>query len=117
MARDILSKDEVEALLGGIGDGAGLPAAASEAGAAVAERGTSEAGDDVALEVAVEIGRTTLTLRELLQLGPGAVVELAKVASEHLDVLVDGKPFARGLAVTVNDKFGVRLTDVMSRPR
>src|SRR5919108_3220871 len=111
MARDILSKDEVEALLGGIGDGivraAGPPAAAPEADPAFAERGKSEAGDDIALEVAVEIGRTTLTLRELLQLGPGAVVELAKVASEHLDVLVDGKPFARGLAVTVNDKFGV----------
>ena len=114
MARDILSKDEVEALLRGIGDG-GVRAAGPTAAAPEVVHGDSEADDDIPLEVAVEIGRTTLTLRELLQLGPGAVVELAKVASEHLDVLVNGRPFARGQAVTVNDKFGVRLTDVMGR--
>ena len=69
---------------------------------------------DIPLEVTVEIGRTRLPLRTLLQLGAGSVIELAKLAGEPLDVLVNGKPIARGEAVMVNDKFGVRLTDVIS---
>ena len=69
---------------------------------------------DIPLEVTVEIGRTRLTLRELLALGPGAVIELEKLADEPLDVLVNGRPIAHGEAVMVNDKFGVRLTDVIS---
>lgn len=69
---------------------------------------------DIPLEVTAEIGRSTLPLRELLQLTPGAVVELAKLAGEPLDVLVNGKLVARGEAVLVNDKFGVRLTDIVS---
>ena len=69
---------------------------------------------DIPLRVTVEMGRTKLALRDLLQLGPGSVVELAKAAGEPLDVLVNGKPVARGEAVMVNDKFGVRLTDVIS---
>jgi flagellar motor switch protein FliN/FliY len=69
---------------------------------------------DIPLEVTVEIGRTRLPLGTLLQLGAGSVVELAKAAGEALDVLVNGKPIARGEAVMVNDKFGVRLTDVIS---
>jgi flagellar motor switch protein FliN len=69
---------------------------------------------DIPLEVTVEMGRTKLPLRTLLQLGAGSVIELAKLAGEPLDVLVNGKPIARGEAVMVNDKFGVRLTDVIS---
>ena len=69
---------------------------------------------DVPLEVTVEIGRTRLAIRELLELGPGSVIELQKLAGETLDVLINGKPIARGEAVMVNDKFGVRLTDVAS---
>ena len=69
---------------------------------------------DIPLEVTVEIGRTRLPLRTLLQLGAGSVIELGKLAGEPLDVLVNGKPIARGEAVMVNDKFGVRLTDVIS---
>jgi flagellar motor switch protein FliN/FliY len=69
---------------------------------------------DIPLEVTVEIGRARLALRELLALTPGAVVELVKMAGEPLDVLVNGKPIARGEAVMVGDKFGVRLTDVIS---
>ena len=69
---------------------------------------------DIPLEVTVEIGRTRLAIRELLQLGPGSVVELQKLAGETLDVLINGRPIARGEAVMVNDKFGVRLTDVAS---
>ena len=69
---------------------------------------------DIPLEVTVEMGRTRLPLRALIQLGAGSVIELAKLAGEPLDVLVNGKPIARGEAVMVNDKFGVRLTDVIS---
>jgi len=69
---------------------------------------------DIPLEVTVEIGRTRLAIRELLELGPGSVIELQKLAGETLDVLINGKPIARGEAVMVNDKFGVRLTDVIS---
>jgi len=71
---------------------------------------------DIPLEVTVEIGRARLAIRELLQLGPGSVMELAKAAGEPLDVLVNGKPIARGEAVMVNDRFGVRLTDIISPP-
>jgi flagellar motor switch protein FliN/FliY len=69
---------------------------------------------DIPLEVTVEIGRTKLALKDLLALSAGSVIELAKGADEHLDVLVNGKPIARGEAVMVNDKFGIRLTDVTS---
>jgi len=69
---------------------------------------------DIPLELTVEIGRTRLAIRELLELGPGSVVELAKLAGEHLDVLINGKAIARGEAVLVNDRFGIRLTDVIS---
>ena len=71
---------------------------------------------DIPLEVTVEIGRARLAIRDLLQLGPGSVLELAKAAGEPLDVLVNGKPIARGEAVMVNDRFGVRLTDIISPP-
>jgi flagellar motor switch protein FliN/FliY len=70
---------------------------------------------DIPLEVTVELGRTRLALRELLALAAGSVVELGKLVGEPLDVLVNGKLVARGEAVMVNDKFGVRLTDIVSR--
>jgi flagellar motor switch protein FliN len=69
---------------------------------------------DIPLEVTVEMGRASVPLGSLLQLAAGSVVELSKLAGEPLDVLVNGKPIARGEAVMVNDKFGVRLTDVIS---
>lgn len=69
---------------------------------------------DVPLDVAVEIGRTRVAIRDLLRLGQGSVLELAKAAGEPLDVLINGKPVARGEAVMVNDRFGVRLTDIIS---
>ena len=70
---------------------------------------------DIPLEIAVELGRTRLALRDLLALAAGSVVELGKLAGEPLDVLVNGKLVARGECVMVNDKFGVRLTDIVSR--
>ncbi len=69
---------------------------------------------DVPLSVTVELGRTRMMVRDLLRLGHGSVVELTKMAGEPLDILVNGKPVARGEAVMVNDRFGVRLTDVVS---
>jgi flagellar motor switch protein FliN/FliY len=70
---------------------------------------------DIPLDVTVELGRARLELRELLALASGSVVELGKLAGEPLDVLVNGKLVARGECVVVNDKFGVRLTDIVSR--
>lgn len=69
---------------------------------------------DVALQVTVEVGRTKMTIQDLLRLGQGSVVELEKLAGEPLDIYINGKQVARGEAVIVNDKFGVRLTDIVS---
>jgi flagellar motor switch protein FliN/FliY len=69
---------------------------------------------DVPLAVSVELGRVRMTVRELLALGAGSVIELAKAAGEPLDVLINGRPVARGEAVMVNEKFGVRLTEIVS---
>ena len=70
---------------------------------------------DIPLEVTVELGRVRMPVRELLALAAGSVIELTKLAGEPLDVLVNGKLVARGECVMVNDKFGVRLTDIVSR--
>jgi len=69
---------------------------------------------DVPLSVTVELGRVRMPVRQLLALGSGAVIELSKLAGEPLDVLINGKPVARGEAVMVNERFGVRLTEVVS---
>ncbi len=69
---------------------------------------------DVPLAVSVELGRVRMPVRDLLALGAGSVVELAKLAGEPLDVLINGRPVARGEAVMVNEKFGVRLTEIVS---
>ncbi|MDR2050601.1 MAG: flagellar motor switch protein FliN [Deltaproteobacteria bacterium] len=69
---------------------------------------------DIPLDVSAELGRTSLLINELLQLGQGSVVELAKMAGEPLEVYVNGKLVARGEAVVINEKFGVRLTDIIS---
>lgn len=81
-----------------------------------------EAGDEVNLDVildipvtiAMEIGRTTISIRNLLQLNQGSVVELDRLAGEPMDVLVNGTLVAHGEVVVVNEKFGIRLTDVIS---
>ena len=69
---------------------------------------------DIPLDVSAELGRTRLLVNELLQLGQGSVVELDKLAGEALEVYVNGKLVARGEAVVINEKFGVRLTDIIS---
>lgn len=70
---------------------------------------------DVNLQVTVEVGRSRMTIQDLLQLGQGSVMELEKLAGESLDIYVNGKKVARGEAVIVNEKFGVRLTDIISQ--
>ena len=69
----------------------------------------------VNLQVAVEIGRTTLPIRDVLALTPGSIVELDKLAGEKVDVLINGRPIAQGEVVVVDENFGVRITDVVSR--
>ena len=70
---------------------------------------------DVPLDLSVELGRARMTIQDLLGLGPGSVIELDKVAGEALDILVNDRLVARGEAVVVNDKFGVRITDIVSQ--
>jgi flagellar motor switch protein FliN/FliY len=69
---------------------------------------------DVPVTISMEIGRTQLTIRNLLQLTQGSVIELDRLAGEPMDVLVNGTLIAQGEVVVVNEKFGIRLTDVIS---
>lgn len=69
---------------------------------------------DIPLKVTVELGRTTVIVKDLLQLGQGSVLELDKLAGEPLEILVNGKLVAKGEVVVVNEKFGIRLTDIIS---
>jgi flagellar motor switch protein FliN/FliY len=95
-------------------------AAFAEADSQVESRksSTDELNMDVILDVPVtlsmEIGRTQINIRNLLQLNQGSVVELDRFAGEPLDVLVNGTLIAHGEVVVINDKFGIRLTDVIS---
>jgi flagellar motor switch protein FliN len=86
------------------------------------EDGATDAGRDVNLEVildvpvtlSMEVGRTRIPIRNLLQLNQGSVIELDREAGEALDVFVNGTLIAHGEVVVVNEKFGIRLTDVIS---
>ena len=69
---------------------------------------------DVQLQVSVEVGRCRMSIQDLLQLGQGSVIELTKLAGEPLDIFINDRPIARGEAVIVNEKFGVRITDIIS---
>ena len=68
---------------------------------------------DVPVELAVEIGRTHMTIRETLALGPGSIVTLNRLAGEPVDLLVNGKPIARGEVVVLDEEFGLRVTEVL----
>jgi len=70
---------------------------------------------DIPLKVTVELGRTSILIKELLQLGQGSVLELDKLAGEPLEILVNGKLVAKGEVVVINEKFGIRLTDIISQ--
>ncbi len=70
---------------------------------------------DIPVTISMEVGRSQISIRNLLQLNQGSVVELERLAGESLDVLVNGTLIAHGEVVVVNDKFGIRLTDVISQ--
>lgn len=69
---------------------------------------------DIPVTIAMEVGSTAITIRNLLQLNQGSVIELDRLAGEPLDVLVNGTLIAHGEVVVVNEKFGIRMTDVIS---
>ena len=84
--------------------------------------GGSEGADlsrlhDVPVELAVEIGRTRMTIGQTLELRPGSVVSLNRLAGEPVDLLINGKPIARGEVVVIDEEFGLRVTDVVSASR
>ena len=70
---------------------------------------------DVPLHLTVELGRTRRLVKEILQLGPGSVLELDKLAGEAVDVLVNGKLLAKAEVVVIDENFGVRITEIVSR--
>lgn len=68
---------------------------------------------DISLQITVELGRARMTIKEVLALGPGTVVELNRIAGEPVDILINGKPIAKGEVVVLGDMFGVRVTDII----
>ena len=93
------------------------PAEFAELSPGTAAPGTSSDLDfilDIPLEVTVEIGRTKMLINDLLQIGQGSVIELNRLAGEPLDILVNNKLIARGEVVVVSEKFGIRITDIVS---
>ncbi len=117
--------DDFESLddLGDIGDAGGGGPSAEEGGegAVAAEEGDQKIDVknldlilDIPLTVTVELGRSKMLINDLLQLSQGSVIELTKLVGEPLEVLVNQKLVARGEVVVVNEKFGVRLTDIVS---
>ena len=126
-----MSEQTTGSPLGGVdmGDIAGALAQATAQGAAAGAVGGAAAAPraaagasvqsldfilDIPLAVTVELGRARMSIRDLLQLAQGSVVELSKFAGEPLEVLVNDKLIARGEVVVVNEKFGIRLTDIIS---
>ena len=71
---------------------------------------------DVPVELACEIGRTSMTIGEALALAPGSIVGLNRLAGEPVDLLVNGKPIARGEVVVIDEEFGLRVTEIVSTP-
>ena len=69
---------------------------------------------DIPLSLTVELGSNRMLISELLQLGPGSVIELSKLAGEPIDVFINQRLIARGEVVVINEKFGIRLTDIVS---
>ena len=72
---------------------------------------------DVPVELAVEIGRTTMTIRETLAIAPGSLIQLNRLAGEPVDLLVNGHRIARGEVVAIDEEFGLRVTEVVSAER
>ena len=124
MAEDTNQEDDpVEDEGEGAGEGAGETAVEEQEGDTNQEEGgkadkVKEANLDLILDiplsVTVELGRSKMLINDLLQLGQGSVIELTKLVGDPLEVLVNDKLVARGEVVVVNEKFGVRLTDIVT---
>ncbi len=116
--------DWADALLEQKSSDAGQEAAPGGVLSGDAARSFSSSGDtaitdinrvlDIPVQLSVELGRTKVPIKHILQLGQGSVVELDALAGEPMDVLVNGYLIAQGEVVVVNDKFGIRLTDVVT---
>ena len=116
---DEAAKEDFEALedIEDIDAGEDADEVLDEADKSAAPSGESKSLDlilDIPLTVSVELGRSKMLINDLLQLGQGSVIELTKLVGEPLEVLVNQKLVARGEVVVVNEKFGVRLTDIVS---
>ena len=123
---DQVSEDDWAAAMGeqAAADGAGAASAAAQTAAVFEElTGTGEKAAapqgfdmilDIPVNLTVELGRTRISIRNLLQLAHGSVVELEGMAGEPMDVLVNGTLIAQGEVVVVNEKFGIRLTDIIT---
>ncbi|WP_250028085.1 flagellar motor switch protein FliN [Paractinoplanes maris] len=96
------------------GDAGGGGVARREAAPAVQLRGGLDMLQDVEMEVSAELGRTRMSVRELLSLTPGAIVELDRAAGSPADLLVNGRLIARGEVVVVDENFGIRVTEIVS---
>lgn len=134
MSDEVLSQEEVDTLVNEAGadapdgEAGSQVSAAADPGSAVRSMqfgqlgGAADANSrrgvelilDVQMHVAVELGRTTMQVRDVLALGPGSVVELDKLASEPVEVVVNNKVVARGEVVVIDDSFGVRVTEIMN---
>lgn len=121
--QDKLAEEWAQALESGedIQEGKPLGRAAEKANFGELQQSKSSGGSadldfilDIPLEVTVEMGRTRMLINDLLQLGQGSVIELNRLAGEPLDILVNNKLVARGEVVVVGEKFGIRLTDIVS---
>src|SRR3954471_24421790 len=91
-----------------------VPFEATTVPVAEAEPAQLERLRDVPVELAVEIGRTKMTIGETLGLGPGSIVTLSRLAGEPVDLLVNGKQIARGEVVVIDEEFGLRITQIVS---
>jgi flagellar motor switch protein FliN/FliY len=116
---DEAAKEDFEALedIEDIDAGEDADEALDEAGESAVKGEETKSLDlilDIPLTVSVELGRSKMLINDLLQLGQGSVIELTKLVGEPLEVLVNQKLVARGEVVVVNEKFGVRLTDIVS---
>jgi len=108
---DVNEEQELEGIEGEEGE-----AVLSEEETSVAEKGAEKLDLilDIPLKLSVEVGRARIIVNDLLKIGQGSVIELSKLAGDPLEVLVNDKLIARGEVVVVNEKFGVRLTDIIS---
>ncbi len=110
--------DDWASAMAGQGGGATQPAAFAELGSGATDKSGSQNLDfllDIPLDVRVELGRTNLIINKMLQLTQGSVVELEKAAGEPVEIYVNNKLLGKGEVVVVNDRFGVRITEIISQ--